>query len=384
MSILILGGSHSEYPIIKAAKNLGRKVFTLGNIRYQNVDSIFHTFADYSDTEIVREFCIQNGIIRVISGCNDFAAISAAKVSEELGISHEMSLNIAAELHNKDIWNKSFEVLSISIPKTQVIDSDLMEINGLRSDWDMNQRLLVKPVDMTGGKGIFLTKRENLINDISLNVSNTRQRKLLVQEYIEGSLHSAFTVFDGTKTLTFFADEEIDDTYKVRLAVMPSTLETGIRTSVSSDVQKYIELLGLKQGLIHIQFILSKNVYKVIDVCARPPGDLFILLPLYAYKFNFSEYWIQPTKLCSVTLADESVGHTIRLVQYPWESMMKNYDSKILEEFTVRIEEKSSQQLQETQRIIFYRLDSVKEVNDFKIEYRAKMDFLSSNSAISE
>ena len=376
MRILFLGGGHSEYPIIIEARKLGHQIFTLGRIRFEHVDSTYHVFIDYSDIPKIQDFCLQNEIERIIAGCNDFAAIAAAQVSEALGIPHEISLAAAIELHNKNQWSRSFQQLSIPIPQSQVIDLKKGEIPDLKLPWEPTGKLLVKPVDMTGGKGIFLSEVSRLAIDISMYKSNSRQSKLIIQEYLEGSLHSAFILFARDEIRVFFADEEIDSNFKVRMAVMPSELENMTKTSIRLHMEKYIEYLGLKQGLLHLQFILTGDSFKVVDLCARPPGDLFILLPLYAFDFNFSEFWAQSEKISLEISNVDFLGNFVRVVEKPWENLAEEFNSKIFRLFEIKTEMDDSGNYERTNLIKFYKFESVEETVEFKTQYMSEIKAL--------
>ena len=67
MKTLILGGSHSEYPLVKAGNNLGLEIITLGNKRFNLVPKIDHNYIDYSDVKAVVTFARQKKITRIIA-----------------------------------------------------------------------------------------------------------------------------------------------------------------------------------------------------------------------------------------------------------------------------------------------------------------------------
>ena len=86
--LLLLGGSHAEIPLIKAAQELGWFVITTGN----NRDGLGHpyadktVFADFSNKETMLGLARSEGVQAVCSGCNDFALLSTVYVCEKLGI----------------------------------------------------------------------------------------------------------------------------------------------------------------------------------------------------------------------------------------------------------------------------------------------------------
>ena len=78
--ILITGGSHAELPLIDALHRLGCFVVSTG----MNRDGLGHRAADlyvpadYSDREAILSLAQEQKVCGVVSGCNDFAYLSAA------------------------------------------------------------------------------------------------------------------------------------------------------------------------------------------------------------------------------------------------------------------------------------------------------------------
>jgi hypothetical protein len=50
----------------------------------------------------------------------------------------------------------------------------------------------------------------------------------------------------------------------------------------------------LVDGLVHTQFIKTKNSFKIIEVTRRCPGDLYSLLIQKSTNFNYVKYYILP------------------------------------------------------------------------------------------
>ena len=82
--ILIAGGSHSDIPMIMAAKNLGCHVITSGNKPEElgHVYSDEYHQADYSDNESMLSLSQQLDIDNICACSNDFPALSSAYVEK--------------------------------------------------------------------------------------------------------------------------------------------------------------------------------------------------------------------------------------------------------------------------------------------------------------
>jgi hypothetical protein len=57
--------------------------------------------------------------------------------------------------------------------------------------------------------------------------------------------------------------------------------------------EKIAGLLGLKTGIFHIQFILRDQKPVIIEICRRPPGDLYIKLVEHATGVDYSDWIIR-------------------------------------------------------------------------------------------
>lgn len=102
--LLITGGSHSEYPVIEAAKNIGWYVISTGN----DEGSLGHIIADkyvkgdFSDKEWVYNLAKEEKVDAIISGANDFAYLSTAYACEKLGLPGHDTLETAKSIHIKN------------------------------------------------------------------------------------------------------------------------------------------------------------------------------------------------------------------------------------------------------------------------------------------
>ena len=167
--LLLLGGSHAEIPLIKAAKELGWYVITTGN----NRDGLGHpyadktVFADFSNKEAMLELARTEGVQAVCSGCNDFALLSTVYVCEKLGIPGHDSYATSLEIHHKDKYRALATRLGIPTPRAitvKVTGSEFAANQGEVTSKDcadfetaiaqLTFPIIVKPVDLTGGKGV--------------------------------------------------------------------------------------------------------------------------------------------------------------------------------------------------------------------------------------
>jgi len=153
MKILIFGGGYADVPMILAAKKMGFHVITSGN----RVDDIGHQYADevhledFSDPVAMHELAKRLQVDAICPSCNDFAATSAAFVAAELGLPGYDSYKTSLLLHHKDRYRKYASSIGVLSPRAFSFASTR---EALRLKPSISYPAIVKPVDLTGGKGI--------------------------------------------------------------------------------------------------------------------------------------------------------------------------------------------------------------------------------------
>ena len=117
--LLVLNGSHSDIPLIKAGKELGYYVITSGNnpalIGHNYSDE--YVYGDFSDPEGMLQIFKDKGIDAVCSCANDFGAITAAYLSDNLNLPGHDSYEDTLTLHHKDKF-KTFSKIPVILIST--------------------------------------------------------------------------------------------------------------------------------------------------------------------------------------------------------------------------------------------------------------------------
>ena len=141
--------------------------------------------ADYSDPEAILAIVRKHQIAAICASCNDFSAISCAYVAEKLGLPGHDSYVTSQLIHHKDSYREY--ALRLGIPTLKAIGvSD--RNSGLKEIKQLSLPVMIKPVDLTGGKGI--TK----INDLSeaepaliAAFAISRSKRVVLEEFVAGS-----------------------------------------------------------------------------------------------------------------------------------------------------------------------------------------------------
>ena len=284
-------------------------MITTGN----NRDGLGHpyadktVFADFSDKDAMLELARAEGVTAVCSGCNDFALLSTVYVCEKLGLPGHDSYTTSLEIHHKDKYRALATRLGIPTPKAITVKvagtnfaADQDEIASKAcADFEtaiaqLTYPIIVKPVDLTGGKGIH---RAATIEEARVAYkdacSRTRQDHIVVEEYVEGTNHGFSAMLVKGKVAFAFADNEqyFINKYLVSGANTPSTTpDTGL-AKLRDYSERIARELNLVDGILHIQYIEKNDGTPIIiEICRRSPGDLYIKFVKYATGIDYPKF----------------------------------------------------------------------------------------------
>ena len=291
--LLILGGGHAEIPLIQAAQALGWYVITTGNDRkglgHPYADR--NVFADFSDKNAMLELARNENVQAICSGCNDFALLSTVYVCEKLGLPGHDSYAISLEIHHKDKYRALATRLSIPTPRALVIKKG--------DDFDaaiaqLSFPIIVKPVDLTGGKGIHrVANAEEAREAYKDACSRTRQDHIVVEEFVQGTNHGFSAMLVKGKVAFAFADNEqyYINKYMVSGANTPGTSGSETLAKLRDYSERIARELNLVDGILHIQYIEKPDGTPVIiEICRRAPGDLYIKFVKYATGIDYPRF----------------------------------------------------------------------------------------------
>ena len=282
--ILVLNGSHSEIPLIQASKNLGFHVITTGNIPsligHKYADEYY--YADFSNLDEVLDLSIRLNIDAICSNANDFGAITASYVAEKMGLPGHDSYDNTLIIHHKDIFKKFAIKHQVPTPYAESFE-DKDTAMALKNNYKFP--MIIKPVDLTGGKGITkVNNEEEYLNAICKAFDTSCAKRIVVEEFVEGTQHSFSTFILNGKVVFYFSDNEYSylNPYLVSTSAAPASNANEVAETLIDAAEKIVELLSLKNGIFHMQYLFSRGEAKIIEITRRCSGDL------YHYPVNYS------------------------------------------------------------------------------------------------
>lgn len=266
--ILILGGSHRDIPLIKAAKELGYFVITLGAKEYY----LGHKYSDkaylidFNDLTAVEKIYHDEAITFLLPGCGEESYLSTVKLSNKLKIGNFDTLKVAQLVHNK--WKfKDF-----------CLSHDISTPNGFYyrgTHENLNFPLVVKPTNLSGGRGVEIVhNEEELIK--ALQVTKQHSQEIVLEEFIEGELIAYSVIFEKQKISYAFCGADISYLNKYLITTAyPIKLEDTVESKLRKDLELLAQKLHLTDGMFHAQVIIKNDTPYLIDVTRRIAGDLY-------------------------------------------------------------------------------------------------------------
>ena len=388
--LLLLGGGHAEIPLIKAAQELGWYVITTGNAReglgHPYADK--NVFADFSDKEAMLALARSENVQAVCSGCNDFALLSTAYVCEKLELPGHDTYATSLEIHHKDKYRALATRLSIPTPQAKVVRNEQEFENAISS---LTFPIIVKPVDLTGGKGIHRASTpEEARTAYKDATSRTREDHVVVEEFVQGSNHGFSAMLVKSKVAFAFADNEqyFINKYMVSGANSPSTTSEEGLAKLRDYSERIAKELHLVDGILHIQYIeRADGTPVIIEICRRPPGDLYIKFVKYATGIDYPKFIVMaetgmdisaiedvPTQgywLRHCVMADREAGERIKHSNEICKGIVHDVtftpeiQGNIVEKFLwFKPGEVITDKLTYKAGIIFFKFDTLKEMTD--------------------
>jgi len=265
--ILIIGGSHRDIPLINAYKELGYYTITLGNLDYY----IGHNYSDknfkidFRDEEQLKVIMKNESIDYIVPGSGELPMLIAAKVSNN---SYYDSMEILKTLHTKNLFKDLCQDIGVHVPFG-------ISYTSINNAINIPFPVIVKPLNLSGGRGISIANDIKELNQSIRKAQNeSNNATVLIEEFIDSDLFAYSVIFKNQKILYSFTAQEIEKNYYVT-TTFRSNLNLQLIEILNFDLEKIAKKLALKDGLLHVQFMIKNNIAHILEVTRRIPGDLF-------------------------------------------------------------------------------------------------------------
>lgn len=273
MKVLLMDAAFAAEPIYEALCCAGHEVWSIGN-RASDVLAVKAGSRwlkqDYSDVHAVREHLNRLQIDRVVPGCTDVSLETCVKLGEPWFLGDSFEVN--AMLSDKASFRRL--CAELNLPSPQVVDVNSFPRAG---------KFICKPVDAFSGRGISVfdgTDGAGLQTALALGAAESRSRNYVIETFCEGPLFScsAFVIRGKISQAFYVREGSSANPYAVDTSYVDSGFPDDVRMLLQESLQKMVSHLGLKDGLLHTQFILNEGNPYIVELTRRCPGDLYSLL----------------------------------------------------------------------------------------------------------
>lgn len=227
---------------------------------------------DVKNIEANLEVAKKNSIDGVLCVASDVSLKTVAVIAKELGLPG-IGIDVAERSTDKELMRKSFVKGGVPSPKSFTV-YNYEEL--LKKVDEVGYPAVIKPADNAGSRGVkMVTKQGDLGDAYEKAMENSRSKKVVIEEYMEGVEVSveAF-VYQGKINIIALSD-------KVRSAppylldvevIFPSAYSDEVKREIINVAKKAIKAIGIEMGPVHIEIMITKNGPIPVELAARGPG----------------------------------------------------------------------------------------------------------------
>lgn len=288
--LMLLGGIRYLLPVIEAAHKQGYYVITADYLP----DNIAHKYSDeyvnvsIIDKEAVLKVAREKQIDGIMSFGVDPGVVAASYVQNKMGLPSFGPFESVEILQNKDKFRAFLQKNGFNVPQAKGFDNiDDAMAESYWYPWPV----IVKPTDSAGSKGVTrVDKPEDLRPALEYAMKHSLSGHIIVEEFIEKAGCSSDTdsmSIDGKLAFISFNAQRFDDSatnpYTPAAYSWPSTFTKEQEEDLTSEIQRLINLLGLKTSVYNIETRVGTNGKPyIMELTPRGGGNRLCEMLRYA------------------------------------------------------------------------------------------------------
>lgn len=289
--ILIVGREFSS--LTNYLEEQGYTYTYLQDIRFAKDQAEYnenHIMVDFSDNKFVHEALSQ--IKKPVDGVTTIFyenyIVITAWIAKQLGLPG-MPIESAEACTDKYLMRQRFSTAPAQIsPDFKLITSrqDILDFSSTHSF-----PLIIKPTNLV--KSLLVTKsnstkelRDNYLKSLDMldsiykKYAPNRTPQLLIEEFLEGSIHSVDALVDSNgnplvldQVVDYQTGYDIgyDDNFHYS-RIIPSKLSLDDQKKLRDCAVMGIKALGMKSSPAHVEIIMTKNGPRIVEIGARTGG----------------------------------------------------------------------------------------------------------------
>ncbi len=274
--LLILGGNAPSIDIVKAAQEMG--VYTIVADYYDVKRSPAKLVADEMwnddifDTELIVRKIKEKGVNGILTGFTDSYLPQYQKLCEQASLPCYATKEVFELTMDKARFKQLCRDNDIPvIPEYDLATFDPKIINE-------NHKVIVKPVDNSGSRGVVLCSRsENIQQCLDYALSFSEKKQVVIEQYMDmDSISLSYTIQDGIVSLSTTDDRYIYKSQSgssvTQCGIYPSKYTDAYIEKMDSKMKRMYEKAGLKNGVLAVQFFTNGEEFYVMEMGHRLTG----------------------------------------------------------------------------------------------------------------
>lgn len=326
--VLLLCATHNDLGLVHALRKLGYYIIVTGNRAGLPGERFVDKYipADYSDKELILQIARENEIDAICQCCNDFGVYTAAYVAEKMGLPGYDSYENTLLLHNKDKFKMFAKELGLSVVESYYFSDKNEALQWLHQ---AEFPVIVKPVDASAGNGILrIDSWKEAQKAVEYAFSKSREKRVIIEPFLIGTQHGFCTFLKDKRVVAYCSNNEysVINPYRVEIDTYPADNYSRVASALICQIEKIAEKLDLKDGIFHLQYIVSEGKAYIIEVMRRILGNMYSIPAMWLTGLDW-DYWETRAK-CGLSCEDIPTG-TKQEGAYAYKTVLASENGKI-------------------------------------------------------
>jgi phosphoribosylamine-glycine ligase len=292
--LLVLGAGLWQMPYIIKARELGCYISATDwneNPEGKKYVNCFRQI-DLKNLDESLRFAREQQVEAIFTNA-DIGVPTAAYIAEKLGLYYH-SREQAEVSTNKFLMRNTLSKIGLNTPQYRLVQKREDVINSYK---EFSGEVIIKPVDNCSSRGVYIANTVDDVNKYSHDsFKNSFIGNILIEELMVGIESSVEVIVDKGEPIVLGwckkQKSNIPYRYDLQLDYFPDYPDSEHK-EVWQMVNQLIYGLGIKMGILHIEFIWTSEGIKIIEFALRGCGSNVTthLIP-NTRGFDLSEYLI--------------------------------------------------------------------------------------------
>jgi biotin carboxylase len=282
-TILLLGASQDQVFIIKVAKRMGLRTVVVdmnpNSPGFLIADD--HAVVSTRDTNALKKFVdeyrFEKGPIHGVSVMGSDIPHIVAEIAEYLGVPSIPSMETGLLTTHKYNMKKRLAECGVRVPPFDKV-AHVDDVFRFAGRW--GYPIITKPVDRAGARGVFKINNPEKVNELyALSREHSLSGDVIVEKFLEGPQYSTESIMVGGRLYTpGFSDrnyemlEELAPNIIENGGIMPTGASLEERLAVEDALHKAGLALGIQNGVVKGDVVVSKDGVHIIEIASRLSG----------------------------------------------------------------------------------------------------------------